>query len=85
MTCELCHREVEEFTTHHLVPKSENGRGDEVVIVCKACHKMIHSLFSNRQLARELNTTSRLKKHPAMRRFIRWVKNQDPNKRIKVR
>jgi len=45
---------------------------------------MIHSLFSNKQLARELNTLSSLKKHQEMNRFIRWVKKQDPNKRIKI-
>ena len=84
MICELCQRDVEEYTIHHLIPKSKEGGGREVVVICKPCHGMIHSLFSNQQLAQELNTISRLKKHSQMRRFICWVKKQDPNKRVKI-
>ncbi|OGB68716.1 MAG: hypothetical protein A2Y94_07000 [Caldithrix sp. RBG_13_44_9] len=84
MICELCLRKVDEHTIHHLIPKSRDGVGKEVVAICKACHGMIHSLFSNWQLARELNTLDQLKKHPDMNRFIHWVGKQDPNKRIKI-
>jgi hypothetical protein len=73
MICDLCQRKVDVYTIHHLIPKSKEGGRKEVAVICKACHGMIHSLFSNKQLAQELNTISRLKKHPEMNRFIRWM------------
>jgi 5-methylcytosine-specific restriction endonuclease McrA len=84
MLCELCLREVDEHTLHHLIPKSRGGDGKGVIASCKACHRMIHSLFSNQLLTTELNTIDKLIKHPDMQRFIRWVRKQDPNKQIKV-
>lgn len=84
MLCELCLRKVDQYTIHHLIPRSRDGAGEEVTTLCKACHGMIHSLFSNRQLASDLFTLDQLKRHPEMRRFIRWVRKQDPNKRVKI-
>jgi hypothetical protein len=55
------------------------------VRVCRACHRQLHALFSNKELASELDSLEKLKAHPAMQKFLNWVKKQDPNKKIKVR
>ena len=87
LKCQLCERSVAALTVHHLIPKSQaqNSKQIPTVSICAACHRQLHPLFSNKQLARELYSLEELKKEPTMRRFLRWIRKQDPNKRIKVR
>lgn len=85
MRCELCEREVEHLTVHHLVPKQRDGRGGPTAEICSACHRQIHILFDNPTLERDLNCIERLRDEPRMRRFLAWVRKQDPHKRVKVR
>lgn len=88
--CELCERMVDALTVHHLYPKSQGRRAGKklqqlpTMRTCRACHRQIHALFSNKELARELDSIEKLRAHPAMEKFLTWVKKQDPNKRIKV-
>jgi len=89
--CQLCERAVARLTVHHLVPVSQGRRAGKksielpTALVCGACHRQLHTLFSNRNLARELDTLDKLKAAPEMERFLKWVKKQDPNKLIRVR
>lgn len=89
MQCQLCERECNRLTVHHLIPRQHTKRKKldpgETIDICAACHRQIHSLFDNRLLAAELNTPERLKQHPDMVRFLNWVRKQDANKRVKVR
>ena len=85
MNCELCGRAVEALTRHHLIPIHKNGRNGPTAEICSACHRQIHSLFDNATLARELNTPDKLRADDRMRGFLRWVRKQQPNRRIKVR
>jgi 5-methylcytosine-specific restriction protein A len=80
--CALCEREVSYTSRHHLVPKSEGGR--EMVELCSACHKTLHSFFQNRALAKELHTIEALRKDSDIARYLRWVQKQ-PDKAIRVR
>jgi hypothetical protein len=88
MNCELCEREVEQLTVHHLIPKQKTKRKKidpgPTINICSSCHKQIHSLFDNTRLAIELNSLERLKNEPQMRIFLSWVSKQNPSKRIKV-
>jgi hypothetical protein len=88
MNCELCEREVEQLTVHHLIPKQKTKRKKNdpgpTVNICPSCHKQIHTLFDNTRLAIELNSLERLKNEPQMRIFLSWVSKQNPSKRIKV-
>ncbi|GAB4370156.1 MAG: HNH endonuclease [Calditrichia bacterium] len=84
MTCQLCHREVEEYSIHHLVPRSNNGSHSDKVVLCLACHRMVHRLFTNKELARKYYTLNRLRQNREIRKFVDWVKKQDPNRRIKI-
>jgi 5-methylcytosine-specific restriction enzyme A len=80
--CALCGREVRFVSKHHLVPKSEGGR--EVIELCAPCHKTLHSFFSNATLLKELHTIDRLRQHPDIARYLRWVRKQ-PDAAIRVR
>jgi hypothetical protein len=85
MRCELCERETERLTVHHLIPRHKDGGDGPRAEICSACHRQIHALFDNATLARELNCVERLRDEPHMRRFLAWVRKQDPDRRVKVR
>jgi 5-methylcytosine-specific restriction protein A len=87
MTCRLCQRNVEKLTEHHLIPRSEGKKGVALpkIWVCSACHRQIHALFTNAELATNYNTAERLKEEPRMVLFLNWLRKQDPNKHIPVR
>lgn len=77
--CPLCGRPIppESRSEHHLVPKSLKGR--EHVVLHRICHRKIHSLFTERELARIYNTIGRLLEHPDVRVFRTWVAGKPPN------
>jgi hypothetical protein len=85
MLCELCERKVSLYTVHHLVPRSRDNKIQKVAILCKACHGMVHRLISNLELEKNYYSIELLKEHPEVNRFIRWVRKQDPHKRIKIK
>ncbi len=87
MICELCRRDVDKLTEHHLTPRSKLRRGETTptIGICWPCHRQLHALFSLAQLKDEYNTLERLRDEPRMARFLAWVRKQDPNKRVRVR
>ncbi|NWF58639.1 MAG: HNH endonuclease [Fischerella sp.] len=88
MQCELCEREMEYLTVHHLIPRQNTKRkkvdSGPTVNICSACHRQIHALFDNKLLAKELNSVDKLKNEPQMQKFLSWVRKQDPRKRVTV-
>lgn len=84
MTCELCERDTEKLTVHHLIPRQKKGHHGPKINICSACHRQIHTLFDNTRLAQELNSKEKLINEAQMQKFIKWVKKQDPNKKVKV-
>lgn len=61
---------------HHLVPKCKGGK--ETELMHKICHRKIHSLFNEKELAKEYNTAEKIKEHPEVQKFIKWIKKKDP-------
>lgn len=59
---------------HHLVPKSKGGR--DTLFLHRLCHRQVHALFSETELARTYNTAEALLAHPEVARFVAWVKNK---------
>lgn len=88
MQCELCERQMDKLTVHHLIPRQKTKRKKAepgaTINICSGCHKQIHTLFDNTRLAIELNSIERLKNEPQMQKFLFWIKKQDPNRRVKV-
>ena len=89
MTCQLCDRQVPQLTLHHLIPrqtvKRKQANAGATIAICPPCHRQIHALYSNLELARQLNTVDKLKSEPKMSKFLGWIKKQDPQKRIRIR
>jgi hypothetical protein len=78
-TCALCDRPVvpgPSADEHHLVPRSQGGR--DKTLIHRICHRKIHSVFSERELAERFNTWAALRAHPEIASFIRWVAGKPP-------
>lgn len=82
--CELCGRE-ESLTKHHLIPRalhnkpryrkrySREERLTAIAWLCRPCHKHIHRLYSERELAERLNTVTALGDDVAIAAFVEWL------------
>ena len=84
-TCELCLREEIETTIHHLIPREMGGAMLETANLCYACHKQIHALYTNEELAARLHKISLLQDDPQIMKYLKWVKKQPSTKLSKVR
>lgn len=76
--CPLCDRPIppDQEDAHHLVPKLKGGKVTQVLH--RVCHRQIHALFSEAELARELSTVESLRAHPDMQKFLVWVRKKPP-------
>ena len=76
--CTLCDRPIPPALrdAHHLIPKSRGGVN--TVFLHRACHKQVHALLTETELARNYATSQALRAHPEMARFIEWVQDK-PN------
>jgi len=93
MQCELCNRETNDVTHHHLIPKSRS-KGKKrytfvvkhtVVALCKDCHTQIHAIIDLKTLAKEYNTIEKLKRHIKIKNYIKWIQKRSATSRIKVK
>ena len=73
LRCVLCQRPVPraQLDWHHLVPKLKGGR--ETAPMHRICHRQIHALFSEVELARHYATPDALLCHPEVRKFVDWI------------
>ena len=88
MKCELCQREDQELTFHHLIPvclhknkwfkknftKEQMNQG--IMICQRYCHREIHSLIAEKEMGRYYNTIKLLLEHKEIRKYIRWIKKR---------
>jgi len=52
---------LENMTKHHLIPKPfRNGETVPKIPLCEPCHKKVHQLATNTQLAKQYNTKQRI-------------------------
>ena len=85
VTCELCQREVDRYTVHHLVPRARGGRFGPTAKLCPTCHRQLHALFSEATLAEELNSIALLQANPLVNSYLKWVRKQKSAGGFKVR
>jgi hypothetical protein len=76
--CPICEREIPEDQKdeHHLVPKSKGGRA--TVCLHRVCHRQIHAIFTESQLAKKFSTVEALLEDPAVQTFVTWIKSKPP-------
>ena len=78
IVCPLCERNISpaQRDAHHLIPKSHGGK--KTVLLHRICHRQIHAIFSEAELARKLNSVECLRSSEELQPFIKWVKTK-PN------
>ncbi len=77
-TCWLCGRPLgRRVEWHHPVPKSRGGR--ETVPIHPICHRTLHAVFSNADLARFETEGTPLSAHPKIEKFLAWIANKPPD------
>lgn len=76
--CPLCDRPIppDQQDAHHLVPRSQGGT--QTALLHRICHRQVHALFSEKELAREYASAEALLAHPEMARFVGWVRTKPP-------
>ena len=85
VVCPICDRPIPEQQkdAHHLVPKSKGGKTTEYLH--RICHRQIHALFTETELAVQFNTAGALQEAPEMVKFIQWIKTKPNHFYEKVR
>ena len=83
--CELCLREAERYTVHHLVPRAKGGRFGPKAKLCPTCHRQLHALFSEAPLAKELHSVDLIRANPQMSEYLRWARRQKGPTSFRVR
>ena len=76
LICPLCERKLprSQRDAHHLVPKSKGGRHTEYLH--RICHRQIHALLTETELARQFNSVEALLAHPDIALFVDWVRTK---------
>ena len=76
LICPLCERPIPDALkdAHHLVPKSRGGSQTE--FLDRICHRQIHALLTETELARQYNTVEALLAHPEIASFVGWVRRK---------
>ena len=78
MPCWLCGRPTgQKIVWHHPVPKSRGGR--DVVPMHPICQQTLTVNFTNSELQRHGMDVEGLLANPAIRMFVDWVANKDPD------
>lgn len=84
--CELCRRiGIPKITEHHLIPREVGGANMPVAYLCEACHKQIHALYTNKELAMRLNTIQSLENDEQISKYLRYIRKQPATKNITIK
>lgn len=76
--CPLCSRPIpkNQQDEHHLIPRCKKGK--ITTTLHRACHRQIHMVLTEQELAKTYNSAEALLEHPEIQKFVRWIKTK-PN------
>lgn len=87
MICDICGRKIPDDLTcsdeHHLIPKSKKGK--DTIRIHKVCHNKIHSIWTEKELAKYYHTPSRILENEEMQNFVKWLSNKPEDFYIKTK
>lgn len=78
LACPLCGRHIpkSQLDMHHLLPKLKGGK--ETTGLHRICHRQIHALFTEAELANHFSTVEALLQDAEIQKFVTWVKKKSP-------
>lgn len=83
--CQLRRRRISRLSRHRLIPRMRHrnkktrkrfGRQAmtrHIARLCKPCHKQVHALFSEKELAESYYSLDALRQYVDVQRFIEWT------------
>ena len=76
VVCPLCDRAIPpaQRDAHHWVPKSRGGT--KTAWLHRICHRQVHALLTETELARHYPNPEALRAHPELARFLAWVRGK---------
>ncbi|KAJ7720792.1 hypothetical protein B0H16DRAFT_1603905 [Mycena metata] len=81
-TCELCGKDTDHITKHHLYPRSATRRAfftpeqkDSLAAMCWPCHCIIHQLILADVLARDFHSIELLNTHSRIQAWLQWAES----------
>ncbi|MBU0551022.1 HNH endonuclease [Myxococcota bacterium] len=86
MDCPLCERDCPEalMEAHHLKTRRVDKADTE--LICQACHRTIHALFTHHELRRTaLGTIEGLRADERFIKAVGFIQRANPQTRLKVR
>ena len=78
--CQLCDRKVDKLTKHHLLPREEGGNEEHISYIGSDCHRQIHALYTNKELAIRLDSIDKLKNDEKIHKYLKFIKKQPASK-----
>lgn len=82
--CALCHREPITLTKHHLLPREEGGNEETTAWLCENCHKHIHAVYTNKELAQRLHTLQALQEDDQISSYLKFIRKQPASKKVRT-
>ncbi len=85
--CELCGRQVS-LIRYYLIPKrthrfgvirakySKTELSSLIARLCKSCHRHVHRIIKEPELAVYFNSIELLRTHPDINAFVDWLRNK---------
>lgn len=85
--CQLCRRQVPRhlITLHHLKPRQKGGKAEHRTPLCRPCHKQLHAMFSNNELAKAYASLDLLRRAPGLQLFLKWIRKQNPHRNFRTK
>jgi hypothetical protein len=86
-----------ELTRHHLVPRmvyrqprvqrrfAGTDPRTHLALLCRPCHKFLHAMLTEKQLAEGFSTLEQLRQHREVQRFVHWLETKPPGLRARTR
>lgn len=77
--CPICNRPMikgPSVDEHHFIPKCKKGK--EKHSLHKTCHRFIHALFTEKELANTYNTPEQILSVEEVKNYVKWLSKKDP-------
>lgn len=84
--CPICNREIPTGaeSRHHLIPETNKSVKNKYSTVAKketvdlhqVCHRKIHSVLTNKELAQIYNSIDLIAAHQEIQKFAKWVRKK---------